>query len=163
MSAEPELVNGIEIADVNVPSIGLSPSLVAQPVSVLVATRTRILGEALADVLLRTGYEVHLMRPGCSPGSVVMKARHNSAGARTARASFQVGITGHGRNHRGAPRRSGSGGCVRVRYVVEELHDRNPGRWLGKLIGFSVVAGGHGSAGHAVRRAHAGSSGSLSA
>jgi two-component system nitrate/nitrite response regulator NarL len=74
VSAEPELVHGIE-ADVNVPSIGITPSLVAQPASVLVAARTRILGDALADVLIRTGYEVHLMRPGCSPGSVVLKAR----------------------------------------------------------------------------------------
>jgi DNA-binding NarL/FixJ family response regulator len=75
VSAEPELISGIGIVDGNVPSIGISPSAATERVSVLVAARTRILGDALADVLLRTGYEVHLAQPGCDLGSVVVKAR----------------------------------------------------------------------------------------
>ena len=44
-------------------------------VSILVVARTRILGEALADVLLRTGYEVHLAPLGCGHKGLVAKAR----------------------------------------------------------------------------------------
>ena len=51
------------------------PSVESRRVSLLVATRNRIFGEALGDVLSRTGYEVHLAPPDCRPGAIVIKAR----------------------------------------------------------------------------------------
>jgi DNA-binding NarL/FixJ family response regulator len=75
VSAESEPILDLEIANDNVSFIGTTASETSRRVSILVAARTRILGEALADVLLRTGYEVHLAPRGCGPRAIVVEAR----------------------------------------------------------------------------------------
>jgi two-component system, NarL family, nitrate/nitrite response regulator NarL len=52
------------------PDIGVST-----PASLLVAAKTRILGEALGDLFVREGYEIHLAWPACNPATIVAKAR----------------------------------------------------------------------------------------
>ena len=63
------------IGNGDVPVISIGVSATSRPASLLVAAGSRILGEALADVLTRAGYEVHLAPPGCHPGAVVAEAR----------------------------------------------------------------------------------------
>lgn len=75
MSAEAEPIPDFEFANDNIPPVGSTASTPSGRVSILVVARTRILGEALADVLLRTGYEVHLAPLGCGARGLVVKAR----------------------------------------------------------------------------------------
>ena len=74
MRAEVEPTSGFEVAGTGAPRAASGPLTEPRSVSVLIAARNRILGEALADVLSRTGYRVHLA-PSCAPRAVVSEAR----------------------------------------------------------------------------------------
>ena len=97
MSTGAEALSNLEIASDNVAPIGTTAA--SKRVSILVAARTRILGEALADVLLRTGYDVHLAPLGCEPRTIVVKAREIQTCSGADRPSDQVPDNGNGRSH----------------------------------------------------------------
>jgi DNA-binding NarL/FixJ family response regulator len=75
VSGEPDRIVSIEIGNDHVAAMEIAPSAASRRVSLLVATRNRIFGEALGEVLSRTGYEVHLASRDCGPGGIVIKAR----------------------------------------------------------------------------------------
>jgi two-component system nitrate/nitrite response regulator NarL len=75
VSAEPDRIVSIEIDNDHAAGMEIASSAASPRVSLLVATRNRILGEALGEVLSRTGYEVHLAPQDCGPAAIVIEAR----------------------------------------------------------------------------------------